>query len=254
MTFPNGAQIRDLVGDRYHLLPIGNFECPWHRRHITSDQVREHAERTRQRLWLPCERDEAWWPPRVRRDALAGLPTTVLPDGLEVAFIPVVERIGVVLQREWARIKQDARKARGPVLRHNYQTSLARFQRWQIIGPEALKAIHDQQRAILAGRANEHESRPLAYEDMGLPEWIFIHGRKLYCSTYDSDEAKDDCIRRISECPPFEMAIAAVVAATGYTWKAIDSAAHRTGKGIVPDEGSNLTGTEKMDETSGNHK
>ena len=247
--FPNGARIRKQIGGRYYLLPTGRFECAWHRRHTTLDQIREHAERTRTWFSLPCERAEAWGAPSVRAEALDGLEIIALPDGLQVFVIPALDRIGVVLRDEWTSIKKAGRSARGPILRHAYQTSLGRFQRWRAVGPDVLKTIHDRTRAIREERSNEHQERRLAHEDNGLADWIFVHGRSLYCAEADPDEKKAECMGLIASCAPHKMATAAVVAATGYEPDAIASAAHRTGKGH-PSRGLEETSIESEDSTS----
>jgi len=228
---PSGARIRDQIGGRYLLLPKDGFECKWHRRHETSDSTRARAEKEGTWWWLPCEQAEAWGAPVVRGEALDGLSFMMLPDGRQVAVIPAVERIGTVSAAEWTRVKTAARNARGPVLRHAYLTSKRRFQRWQKIGPEALQTIHDGERALEARTSDLHPESRLAYEDRGLANWIFVHGRALFCSKEDSEQEKAECIRRIVVCTPHKMAYAAMEAATGYTEKAIDSAVHRTGKG-----------------------
>jgi len=229
---PRGKEIRELIGGRYQLLPHGQFACKWHRRSSAAGQPGRDAERPE--APPPCEQDGSSSPPWVRSGALSDLMLAILPDGRQVAVIPMVDRIGTVMPREWALIKQAARSVRWPLLRHAYQTSLERFQRWKKIGPQTLAAIEAQQRAIIAGHSSNHESFRLQREDWGLSDWIFCYGHDLYYSESDSDEAKEKCVGLIGSFQPCRRALNAVAVTTGYTPEAVSSAIHRTGSRARP--------------------
>jgi hypothetical protein len=246
---PRGDEIRKQAGKRYNLLPLGRFQCPWHRRHLSRDAARELQERIGEPALFPCERPEEWWPPPIREEALRDLAVSDLPDGRQVVFVPAVLKFGSVLEDEWKTISAAARIARPPLLRHAYQVALEMFRRWQLVGVETLTAMHDNERAIAAGTWNTHPAFSLPIEDVGLADRIFLYGRELYVSRDASPEEFEACAKRIRSCVPMGMAIKAIMSATGYTEQAVDFAVHHTGDGApkapADQDGSTKRGAKK---------
>ncbi len=225
MDSPAGNDVRDQLGRRYYLLPIGTFECQWHRRGFDSDHFRRQVEQTgRPPDPLPCEQPAPWWPAGIRDGALDDVPRRLLPDGRSVAFIFAGAKFGAVLEPEWRRIKAAGQLARGPLVSHAYEVALEILQRWQRVGVEMIRAMHDNTRRLRQGETSQHWAESFPREDGVLPDWIFVHARDLYRRDptdpfYIGDPAEDDEAafeERMRTFKPFERAFAVVAAATGY--------------------------------------
>lgn len=242
MDSPAGNEVRAQLGSRYYVLPVGSFECQWHRRAFDSDHVRRHVEETGRRPdSLPCEERAPWWPGGIRSDALHGVPKRLLPDGRSVAFIFAGAKFGAVLEPEWGRIKEAARLARGPVVSHAYEVALEIFQRWQQVGVEMIRAMHENTRQMRRGETARHWAESFPREDGFLPEWIFVHARDLYRRDptdrfYIGDPAEDDEAafeERMRTFKPFERAFAVVAAATGYEISTVEKIRERDRSGSL---------------------
>ena len=231
-----GKEVRNQLGRNYSLLPIADFECPWHRRAFDADHFRRHVEETGRRPEpLPCERPAAWWPSGVRSGALDDAPRYMLPDGRAVSFIFSGERFGSVLKPEWTRVKAAARLARGPLLSHAYEVALEILQRWQLVGIEMIRAQHENTQRIQRGETTQHWSGAFPREDAFLPDWIFVHARDLYRRDptdpfYIGDLSEDDDTafeERMRTFKPFERALGVLAAATGYEVSTVKKARER---------------------------
>jgi hypothetical protein len=166
MDSPAGNELRDQLGRNYSLLPVGDFECPWHRRTFDADHFRRHVEETGQRPEpLPCEQLAVCWPAGIRSRALDDAPRHMLPDGRSVSFVFSGDRFGSVLKPEWTRVKAAARLARGPLLSHAYEVTLEILQRWQLVGIGTIRAQHENTRRIQRGETTQHWSGSFPRED-----------------------------------------------------------------------------------------
>jgi hypothetical protein len=227
LSSSSGAAVKAQLGKNYYMLPGPYFECPWHRRKVSSDEMRRRFEETGLPVTFPCEVPAPWWPERVREDALNGLPSYQLPDWRQVTFVPNRETFGTVLPHEWKRIVAAAKVWRGPLIEHAYDVSLEILRRWKKIGSATLQHLHEGERRIRNQESQKHPSVGLPHEDIGIPNWIFLCARDLYYLDGDEDEKRrfDD---RMKAFKPHQLAFAAVAAATGYTVSSVESILRRS--------------------------
>jgi len=249
----NGEGMRAQLGKNYFVLPTHEaFECSWHRRGLTQEQLMPPPQFNRsgmqvpfvgQHAVVPCEARSTWQLHELREDALKDLPRSELPDGRLVVGVPKVPAFGAVLPGEWASVVEAAQHARGPIMKHAYTVALERLQRWKLIGQQVLQTLAAQDARIREGQPSDHAVPPIDPGDHGLVDWIFVFARRLNPRAADSDLEKAAFERALATFTPFSMAYEALALSTGYTTSAVETMIRREqgrGRGGRPSKPSRL--------------
>lgn len=233
----NGEGIRTQLGKNYFLLPTHEaFECSWHRRGLTREQMMPPPRSNRwgmrvpfvgEHAVAPCEARATWQLHDVREDALKDLPTSELPDGRLVVGVPKAEDFGAVLPAEWAAVVKAAQHARGPIVKHAYDVALERLQRWKSVGKQVLHALAAQDARIREGQHSDHAAPSIDPADHELADWIFVFARRLNPRAADSDLARAAFEEAFATFTPFSMAYEALALSTGYTTSAVETMLRR---------------------------
>jgi hypothetical protein len=228
LSAARGKEVRAQLGKNYYILPAGDAHCPWHRRMMTSEDARRFREKTGQNPSVSCEDRQAWWPDDIREEALRGLPRSQLPDWRQVVLVPAVARFGAVLPHEWRGICEAARASRGPLIEHAYEASLEILQRWQEIGIETMSKLDAREQRISDRRTEDSPLEEIAHADTGLAGWIYRCAPSLYYRHKGDDAERDAFNKRMKAFRPYEMALNALAAATGYAPSSIQTILRRS--------------------------
>jgi hypothetical protein len=219
----DGEQIRRQLGHSYFFLPVPAgrvWHCEHHRAQLRPDELEViEDEVPYPREFLACERMKSdLWPEGVRGNATlrTNLPQPTLPDGRWVVCIPDVPHFGSILPHEWKPLLAGAKRARGPLIRHAYEVTLGRLQKWKRVGREFMRrqAAREEwrQRGMVLDDSNDPMKRFDA--DWKLASWI---------SRYAGDLHATDC----PEFVPSERAREVLSSATGFAPSGIVSILRR---------------------------
>jgi len=244
----NGEGMRAQLGKNYFLLPTHDaFECSWHRRGLTQEQMMPPPQFNRSGMKVPfvgyhavvpCEARSIWYLHEVREDALKDLPSSELPDGRLVVGVPKVPAFGAVLRGEWATVVQAAQRARGPIMKHAYIVALERLQRWKLVGKQVLDALAAQDAQIQAGQPTDMAALTVEPADRELVDWIFVFARSLNPRAADSEIERAAFEQALATFRPFSAAYEALALSTGYTTSAVETMIRREQEGGGPARGS----------------
>ena len=214
-----GEEIRRRLGRRYYVLPSERvFHCHFHR------QVAETNGGAEQEKRQPCCEGggRLAWPSDARSSDLKRehLPHVPLPDNRWVWFLPMTDRLGSILPHVWGPLLDAAQAARGPILAHSYEVTLARLQAWKKSGA----SIKDYEKKRDAMRVSgtvgsqtiadfERENDPTG-DNHRLFDWMAFWDHEIFLKP--EELAK-----------PFEAAFEMLSKVTGYAPSAIKSIVRR---------------------------
>ena len=215
----SGNEIKRRLGRCYCVLPSEReFLCRFH--HLGTAASNGPGQADRQ---FPCEADDRLvWPMEARPGDLMRehLPLCPLPDNRWVWFLPDTERFGSILPHVWGPLLDTAKRARGLVVAHAYEVTLARLQAWKKGGA----SIKDYQKKRDAMRVSggvdhqtivafEHENDPTG-DSRRLSDWMAFW-------SYDLHQHPEKLVR------PFETAFQMLSKVTGYRPSTIKSIVRR---------------------------